>query len=945
MPRISSCPACQEKIAVPDNPTAGVMVQCPVCHTEFALGEVIAAATEISYVVVPLEPAAEESPARAIEPVQPTDDDVKSEEPVLAVAEEAVAEEPVAEPPVAEEAGIEGAASDNAAEMPPAEEGLVAEADSLRAKAEALQSSSSEAADQPETFQAEADSLHQAAQSLLAKTQTEVQETEAQAQALTAKADHCKTAASGALTALADALENAARLLEEKCSRLEDAVQASQSPSETSADELPSSEPTDEGFGFLDFKAEKATPSEEPEAVADLPETSETSETETPAEASDQQDDMFAFLTGAPEKSEESPQVAEEESMPAAEPEMTEKVADSAEQEDDLLSFLSRNANTETEAPVLDDGPIAAEEPTPEAAEKVADSPEQEDDFLSFLRGNGGARTEASEEAPVLEMVTEEPPAQPEAATSPVQETDLFSFLNEVDRAAVDEPTPEEVSEALPVETSEDAAEEPAVVDDSNAPAVAEPEAEPSVAVTPDSVEPEAAPISAELEPAADAASPAVDTEAVQAQIETLRSVVEALKAKAAELRAQAGSLRGEVEAEEELAEPTQAEEGWTGMWQPEGETPAIETGMATPAAPGRTLRPGRKRKEKSAIGELIGVVLGGVAGLTIAYYGLNIFGGARYDFAKIYLPGIKHTVKHRPPWWPTWARFESVPGAEDQGTETDDATVSTSVVETPKPKAKPAQPKASKAPSKAPKTPPKEPAFEPTLGEQPETRPEPPKEIVEKPADQPTAQPFVNMKNRPTYGANELGKALKAAHNAFGCPKCNSTGKVRQGDADVVCPDCKGNPPKSVTPAAYTELCHLGEVLAFLDANAVGGQIEARKSAARDLLEKLGANPQNVLEVKDLAVARMDDQNRNGPGFLFAGTVQDIQGKGQLQRATVKLAGVDRTISVIADEPMGLEVKDRVLVLGCLAKKANGNSDPNVPLFVWHGMVVKFAK
>jgi hypothetical protein len=62
----------------------------------------------------------------------------------------------------------------------------------------------------------------------------------------------------------------------------------------------------------------------------------------------------------------------------------------------------------------------------------------------------------------------------------------------------------------------------------------------------------------------------------------------------------------------------------------------------------------GRRRpRQKSMMRELVGIVLGGVAGLAIAYYGLNFFGGPRFDFLEIYLPGIEHTAGHRPSWLP----------------------------------------------------------------------------------------------------------------------------------------------------------------------------------------------------------------------------------------------------------------------------------------------------
>jgi len=54
---------------------------------------------------------------------------------------------------------------------------------------------------------------------------------------------------------------------------------------------------------------------------------------------------------------------------------------------------------------------------------------------------------------------------------------------------------------------------------------------------------------------------------------------------------------------------------------------------------------------KKSFVKELLGIVLGGIGGLLIAYYALNWFGGPRYDFAKIPLPGIQHTYRHTPSW------------------------------------------------------------------------------------------------------------------------------------------------------------------------------------------------------------------------------------------------------------------------------------------------------
>jgi hypothetical protein len=62
--------------------------------------------------------------------------------------------------------------------------------------------------------------------------------------------------------------------------------------------------------------------------------------------------------------------------------------------------------------------------------------------------------------------------------------------------------------------------------------------------------------------------------------------------------------------------------------------------------------------KSRSCVGELVKMILGGVAGLVIGYWVLNYFGGARFDWLTVYLPGCPHTYEH----WPAeYLRGESV--------------------------------------------------------------------------------------------------------------------------------------------------------------------------------------------------------------------------------------------------------------------------------------------
>lgn len=72
--------------------------------------------------------------------------------------------------------------------------------------------------------------------------------------------------------------------------------------------------------------------------------------------------------------------------------------------------------------------------------------------------------------------------------------------------------------------------------------------------------------------------------------------------------------------------------------------------------------------RKKSLLRELLGIVLGGLGGLLIAYYALNWFGGPQYDFASIPLPGVKHTYRHAPPWLKPYLEPSKHPAPKETG-------------------------------------------------------------------------------------------------------------------------------------------------------------------------------------------------------------------------------------------------------------------------------------
>lgn len=55
-----------------------------------------------------------------------------------------------------------------------------------------------------------------------------------------------------------------------------------------------------------------------------------------------------------------------------------------------------------------------------------------------------------------------------------------------------------------------------------------------------------------------------------------------------------------------------------------------------------------RAPQQPSAAGHFLGVLAGGVAGLALGYYLLNLLGGPQFDWLKVPLPGVPHTERHR---------------------------------------------------------------------------------------------------------------------------------------------------------------------------------------------------------------------------------------------------------------------------------------------------------
>lgn len=323
------------------------------------------------------------------------------------------------------------------------------------------------------------------------------------------------------------------------------------------------------------------------------------------------------------------------------------------------------------------------------------------------------------------------------------------------------------------------------------------------------------------------------------------------------------------------------------------------EEDSEAPGSPGvsSATRPRRKKKQKSMAKEMGGAIIGGFLGLAIGYYGLNYFGGERFDFLSIYLPGVAHTLKHKP-----------APDAD----EPQDPTDENSSVDNP-PNSEPVadanrvvQPEPSTVAS--PDGLPIEPSF---------VEPE------DEPAPAPLPDDYVGLRRPPSFSADDLDRTLTAANDLIATVE----------DADTL-------------PAeAFQKLCRLGHVLTFVVDDPTDGRLLRHKEAVRDLLQRLADGAGRIDQIGLQAGRLMESDEVIQPGILLAGTTRSVISRGGLYGMTMQLAVQPNPISVLSDTSLPFESGDQVVVLGSIvtnpAENLIGYPGEN-PKIIWVGMAVK---
>lgn len=366
-----------------------------------------------------------------------------------------------------------------------------------------------------------------------------------------------------------------------------------------------------------------------------------------------------------------------------------------------------------------------------------------------------------------------------------------------------------------------------------------------------------------------------------------------------------------------------------------------------------------RKTSMLGVVGQLLGMALGGVAGLAIGYYVLIWLGGPRADFLHV-LPKVPHWL--RPPARRHNDAGSSLPLAEQPSEDMEPfepphpSETSEDAVTSKSEDVEPSGPTAELASFQAATVP--EP--EPTAALQ-----TPPPALAVEPLPQ-TAKPLPESYRGPRgfrlRTASELKAALIGAEHALRCPHCQRPGAVplaafRALDGDDEqeirqagrCDFCRGKPVLNLTADSYERLCDLAEAVTFARFDGDDTQREQCRDAAVALLMVLGGHREKSDVVGRLSGARLEDSQRQSNGILLAGVVQQTRQQGDLFTIQLLLLGSGKTVTVVGRESPEppLAGRDRLLVLGSIVDSPRDNLagyTGDLPQVVWGGLPLKLA-
>ncbi|HVU86181.1 MAG TPA: hypothetical protein VHD36_02595 [Pirellulales bacterium] len=385
------------------------------------------------------------------------------------------------------------------------------------------------------------------------------------------------------------------------------------------------------------------------------------------------------------------------------------------------------------------------------------------------------------------------------------------------------------------------------------------------------------------------------------------------------------------------------------------------------------SIPPRPRKKQPGVLSHLIGVVGGGLIGLSLGYLGLLRFGGPRYDFLEI--------ADKLPPWVTAPIHLPFLQGkakSADEGagerglTDLLKQPDAPPAVEVPNPPpggpadgvtspfdtAPPFTPVAPPAPFPDSDPPPASDAAAPPATAAPppvSTEPTSPPPMAGATPQQPAQ---TGPQHFTAYSAEDLALATADMASALRCPACDGTGYAKanasaaQGpraqtvaDRKLPCHECGGKATAKMTPELYARLCHLAEVVTFVsrgDTNTWG-----QRDTVQQLLASVGADARGAESIGRLAGFQLEPHRHHPSGIALAGTVQEMSQVGSLYAMKVVLFGLPKVVTVVSWRPAqpAINVHDRVIILGSIVDNPAENLvgyEGRQDQVVWGGLPAK---
>jgi hypothetical protein len=200
-------------------------------------------------------------------------------------------------------------------------------------------------------------------------------------------------------------------------------------------------------------------------------------------------------------------------------------------------------------------------------------------------------------------------------------------------------------------------------------------------------------------------------------------------------------------------------------------------------------------------------------------------------------------------------------------------------------------------------------------------------------PADSPTNT--LGVLNPPTYDGEQLGESLKAA-------------QAQQDEMEAL-GGLAGKDLRAIA-AFYMPFCDLAQRATYVDPNEL--EARAQIEAVEKTLKELGKDKRNLDALGPVTEYYLDMKGtRKSEGILLAGVVRKIESRGKLYGTSVAIAGTDeRVVMVLSriDPESKISEGDRVIILGAMVKDPSANlggyegSEKEV---VWGGLPVVLPK